>query len=134
MNLKSNIEVIVDEVGTELMLHMEHYGVSIDDDNKTHRDMLFVYDIIRAVLYRRAGMPHHLHEFLEKSLTMAPLVDLLPKEFPDEYVSTGGEGLDNEATKAIREILFSLEQHEAEGESEYDFLPSDTNPEPEKPS
>jgi len=130
VNLKGNIEVIVDEIGTELMLHLEHYGIDVVDEEKNHRDMLFVYDILRAVLYRNAGMPHHLHEFLNKSLTMKPLADLLPKEFPDDFINTGGEGLDQEAEKAIREIIKSIEDHENEM-SMYDDLPSDVEPEPE---
>jgi len=82
-SIKVNVENIVDDIGSELIEHMKSYDI---DDEKT---FLFMYDIIRSMAYKKFGIYHHLHPFLDKHVKLFPMKDTpnltVESKFPDIY-------------------------------------------------
>jgi hypothetical protein len=117
---KIDIENILDHIGSEVVDHLFHYGYPADD-KETTRDLLFVYDILRALLYRKHGLPHHLHNFLDQSVQTKPLADLIPDKFPDEMS-------DDEKREIEIEFMDEFFKKVIDANTAYDDYPSDVEP------
>jgi len=126
VSTKMDVEVILDHVGSEIVEMLYHYGYPIGDDQKTTRDLLMIYDILRAIIYRNHGLPHHLHNFLDNSLTMKPLSELIPSMFPDSYDVSEITVEDQEEMARLIDAL--LGDMEVTANTPYNDWPSDTEP------
>ena len=91
-----------------------------EGDEQIEKDMLFMYDLIRAIVYRYFDLDHHLHDWLENHVTLKPL-----KEFGDAE-KTNIILNDDDFDKNMQHLLDALLS--GERPTPYDDLPSDVEP------
>ena len=67
---------IVDDLIANIYGEFENYGLDIEDSELFDKDFSFAMDGVRATVFRLLGLKHHLHEFLDKNVTMKSLSDI----------------------------------------------------------
>jgi len=62
-------ESVSDDLIGALLEEMENMGIDTTTDSFI-KDFSMTVDSMRATIYRSFGVPHHLHEFIDKSVKM----------------------------------------------------------------
>lgn len=60
---------IVDEITGLIITELDNYYVEVQA-KQFSKDIILVADALKACVYRSFGIPHHLHEFIDKNITL----------------------------------------------------------------
>lgn len=62
-------DTIVDEITGLIITELDNYYVDVQN-KQFSKDLVLVADAIKAAVYRSFGIDHHLHEFIDKNVTL----------------------------------------------------------------
>jgi hypothetical protein len=62
-------DTIVDEITGLMITELDNYYVNVQT-KQFSKDLVLVADALRAAVYRSFGLEHHLHEFIDKNVTL----------------------------------------------------------------
>ena len=62
-------DTIVDEITGLIITELDNYYVEIESKTFT-KDFILVADSLKATVYRHFGLEHHLHDFIDKNVTV----------------------------------------------------------------
>jgi len=62
-------DTIVDEITGLIVTELDNYYVDVQSKNFS-KDFVLVLDALKACVYRQFGIDHHLHEFIDKNITI----------------------------------------------------------------
>ena len=60
---------IVDEITGFIITELDNYGVEVTDQQFA-KDYILVIDSLKASVYRSFGLDHHLHDFIDKNVSL----------------------------------------------------------------
>ena len=69
MDLHNVAEKLIEFGKDGEVMTMDNYDAIVDEDSFT-KDLVLVVDALRASVYRQFGFEHHLHEFIEKNISI----------------------------------------------------------------
>lgn len=94
---------IVDDLAGLMITELDNFYVQVTD-KQFSKDFILVMDALKAAVYRSFGLDHHLHEFIDKNITL---------------ISDGMDGLSKEEIREkIDQVMRELE--EAKGKIDLD--------------
>lgn len=70
---------IVDEITGMILTELDNYYVEVEKVQFT-KDFVLVVDALKACVYRSFGFEHHLHEFVDKNITLIEGAEDMTKE------------------------------------------------------
>lgn len=126
---QKDAEAVTALIFNQLVGTFHQVGLETNEDPQMEKDFLFVYDLIRAIIYRQFELDHHLHKWLEESVKFSPLSQM---EGENTNVMLTNDTMNTEDLAAFLKELDELTKKMEAGESPYDDLPSDVEP-PEPP-
>jgi hypothetical protein len=86
-------DAIVDEVTNIIITELDNYCVEVTDKSFA-KDFILVIDALKACVYRQFGFDHHLHEFIEKNVSLIEAdMESLTKEEIQAKIDEVMEGL-----------------------------------------
>jgi len=118
--IKNDAESMAGELFYIVAQHMNQMGIDASDSKEIERDMMFLYDIIRSIVYRNFELDHHLHDWLDAAVKTKALSEL--------ENSTLGDVTELDAQ--LTGILDAINKITG---GDYDEIPCDTEPKPAKP-
>lgn len=81
-------DTIVDEITGLIITELDNYYVEVTN-KQFSKDLVLVADAIKAAVYRSFGIDHHLHEFIDKNVTLIEgNFDNMSKEEIKEKIET----------------------------------------------
>ena len=86
-------EGITQDLIGELYDHVEDFENFDLKSDEFQKDFSITTDMIRAMVYRSLGVPHHLHEFIDSNVE----------------IRTAEDGIDAEAIKTIMKEMYQTE-------------------------
>lgn len=60
---------IIDEITGMIVTELDNYYVEVTD-KQFAKDFILVIDALKASIYRSFGIDHHLHDFIDKNVTL----------------------------------------------------------------
>lgn len=66
---KKMADAIVEELTSIIITELDNYHVEVEEKSFA-KDIVLVVDALRATVYRQFGFEHHLHEFIEKNISI----------------------------------------------------------------
>lgn len=93
-----------------------------EGDHQTEKDFLFLYDLIRAVVYRQFELDHHLHKWLSENVKFSPLEEL------QGNITVTNDILNTEDLATFILELEQMSKMAGANNSPYDDIPSDVEP------
>jgi hypothetical protein len=100
---KKFADAIVDELTGFMITELDNFSIAVTD-KQFSKDFILVIDALKAAVYRSVGLDHHLHDFIDKNVTL---------------ISDGLDGMTNDEIKEkIDQVMRELE--EAKGQIDLD--------------
>lgn len=62
-------DTIVDEITGLIITELDNYYIDVQK-KQFSKDLILVADALKAAVYRSYGIEHHLHEFIDKNVTL----------------------------------------------------------------
>lgn len=76
---KKMADAMVDEITGLIITELDNYYVEVENKDFA-KDFILVIDALKAAVYRSFGIDHHLHEFIDKNITLIEGDDGLSKD------------------------------------------------------
>lgn len=102
---KKLADAIVDDLSGMMITELDNFYVSVTDQQFS-KDFILVVDALKAAVYRSFGIDHHLHDFIDKNITLVG----------DSLEGLSNEEIQEKIESVVKELLEAKAQLDVDNE------------------